>query len=72
MTDKYTCAACGRTFGKKRTDDEAMAEAEAIFGDLLRAGGEEPAVVCDDCFKAMQAWKPISTWRDEVRRGLEG
>ncbi len=48
--DEYTCSVCRETFDYEWTDEEAMAEAEAIFGDSL---GDDPAVVCDDCWHKM-------------------
>jgi hypothetical protein len=46
----YTCAACGKTYPKVVSDEEAMAEAVALHGDML---GDDPAVVCDACWRKM-------------------
>jgi len=40
---EFTCANCGRTFEKGRSDEEALAEATARFGD----DEKDLAVVCD-------------------------
>jgi nitrate/TMAO reductase-like tetraheme cytochrome c subunit len=53
VSDTFTCDACHRTFPKDISDEEAMAEATAIFGEIPP---EERAVVCDDCWKALQRW----------------
>lgn len=48
----YTCAACGGTFELARPDDEARAEAHALFGSQT----EGPmSVVCEDCWRVMAA-----------------
>lgn len=45
----FTCAACGGTFEKCRSEEDAVAEAVELWGSLL----EGPVVViCDDCFNA--------------------
>jgi len=43
----FTCAWCERTFQKGRSDEEAMAEASRLWGDL-----SDPDVICDECFIA--------------------
>ncbi len=46
---EFTCARCGFTFPKGRTDAEAMAEAKENFGDDI---DQRPLVViCDDCYQ---------------------
>src|SRR5689334_18007949 len=46
----FTCGACGGTFTKAWSDEEARAEANAIgFRD-------QSAVVCDPCYVEMMAW----------------
>jgi DNA-directed RNA polymerase subunit RPC12/RpoP len=47
MADTYTCAACGKTFRKAWSDEEALAELEATFGDLP---GVPLEMVCDTCY----------------------
>lgn len=57
--DTYTCARCGGEFGSDRSDEEARAEAVALWGpEALKPG---VVVVCDDCFKFLTA--PISSPR---------
>lgn len=50
MTDhgEFTCANCGETHAKGRSDEEAQAEANELWGD-------QPVmvVVCEDCFQAI-------------------
>lgn len=51
----FTCAECGGTFPKARSDDEAMAEYETR--DVLTPlEGDDLAVVCDDCFKSLVSY----------------
>jgi len=45
--DKFTCAACGGTFDKEWSDDDAMREAN----DNGFLDKPEPLVlICDDCY----------------------
>jgi hypothetical protein len=44
----YTCSQCGGRFEKAVSDDEARAEADAVFGDQ-----EAQAIVCEDCFEKL-------------------
>lgn len=53
MTDEYTCDNCGRTFEKTWSDDDALAEATELFGEIPP---EERAIVCDDCWREIMAW----------------
>lgn len=46
----YTCAACGNTYEKLRSDAEAEAESVELFGAIDE---EDKRVVCDDCFIKM-------------------
>jgi hypothetical protein len=64
MAETFTCAMCGKTYDKEWTDEEAMAEAEGIFGDQL---GDDPDVVCDDCFNKMGGAVPMQSWADAKR-----
>lgn len=48
--DTYTCAACGETFVSGWSEEEALAELKANFGNIPK---EDCSVVCDDCFKRM-------------------
>jgi len=48
--DSFKCEACGGTFTKGWTDEEALAESAALgFGGDL-------AVICDDCHEQLMAW----------------
>ena len=51
--NEYRCAACGGVFQHGRSDEEARAEAEELFGQSPDT--HDMAVVCDDCFNAMDA-----------------
>lgn len=54
-TGEFTCEACGDTYTQIWTDDDARAEANAVFRpeELVDA-----AVVCDACFTEMRAAMP--------------
>ena len=47
-SETYTCAACGGTYTKRRSDATAMTESREIFGYH-----DDLAVVCDDCWQEM-------------------
>jgi hypothetical protein len=64
--ETFTCAACGGTFPNAWTDAEAQAEAEELFGDDL---GEDPAVVCDECYQMMTTEVSIAAWRKGLHAG---
>jgi hypothetical protein len=55
MGAEFTCEACGETFPKAWTDEDAHAEASAVFRPEER---EDEAVVCDGCWRAMRADMP--------------
>ena len=58
--DVYTCAECGGVYTKETTDEEANAEAEAIFGVKGASHSSDMAIICDDCYNAMAkryGWK---------------
>jgi hypothetical protein len=55
MSETYTCAACGETYEKEWSDEEARDEAEAIWGAEEL---EDVVVICDDCFKRGMAKVP--------------
>lgn len=61
-TDMYTCDECGATHEKGWTDAEATAEMVANFGEL---DADDIAVVCDDCYRKMVAWKDPADWMAE-------
>ena len=50
----YTCAICHGEFKSTRSDDEAMAEAEARYGGPI--SDDEKEVVCDDCHIKFMRW----------------
>lgn len=50
--DEFTCDSCGGVFKKGMSDEEAMKEALEQFGDAL---GDDPAMVCDDCYIEMNS-----------------
>lgn len=55
MSETYRCAACGGTFTKGWSDDEAAAEAAGAFAAVEL---EDAAVVCDDCWLGMRRAMP--------------
>lgn len=48
--NEYRCENCRRVFQYAWTEEEALAEKDALFPDVPV---EHCAVVCDDCFNAM-------------------
>jgi len=48
LGEPYTCDNCGGLFTKTWSDEEAMAEAEALEEGL--------GIVCDDCFQVIMVW----------------
>lgn len=60
-TDEFTCAQCHKTFPKMRSDEDALAAADELWGDDL---GDDPAVVCDPCFQMMTSAVPIAEFRE--------
>jgi hypothetical protein len=52
MGEEYTCASCHKTFISERTEEDAIAEKERLFGDVPLSQCD---VVCSDCFKKMNA-----------------
>ena len=53
-SNTYTCARCGQTFTKARTDDECRAELESFFGFVPE---DDIAIICDDCFQEIHPSK---------------
>jgi hypothetical protein len=51
IPDHYTCAACGNTYNKTWTDEEAHAEALENFG--VEPDPEGMSIVCDVCFNRL-------------------
>ncbi len=57
MAETYTCAACGGTFDKEWSDEEAFAESRETFGvDITH--DPTMAVLCDDCYQALATAMP--------------
>jgi hypothetical protein len=48
MTETFTCEMCGGNYEKGWSDEEAEAEAKALFGELAL---QDRVVVCEDCYK---------------------
>lgn len=53
-TRSFVCENCQRTFQTEATDEEATAEAEGVFGLIVRQA--EMSVLCDDCYQAFMVW----------------
>jgi len=51
--ETYVCGLCHEEFFKGWSDNEAEAEANAVFGDDVLE--EECAILCDDCYKKVMA-----------------
>ena len=57
MSDTYTCSVCKGVFAKAWSDEEAVAETRAMYGDEIADSIEETcAVTCDDCHKEFLEW----------------
>ena len=56
--ESYICACCGGTFGKTRSDEEAMAEAQSVW--TPQATADPQAVVCDSCFREFMEWVKVN------------
>lgn len=50
----FTCAHCGDTFIKDRSDEEVLAACDRLFGAVPPE--EDRVVVCDDCHKVFVEW----------------
>lgn len=50
MPEQYTCEACGETFDKGWSDEEAILELEEEFPGFATS---DCGLVCDDCYKKM-------------------
>jgi hypothetical protein len=55
VSDTFTCAMCGETFVKARSEEEAVAECFEVFG--CTPATEECDVVCDDCWQSIDPRK---------------
>jgi len=56
--ESFTCARCGVTHEKVRSDEEAIAEAESLWTPETMA--EPQAVICDDCFQEFMEWARVN------------
>lgn len=48
--NEFTCAECGGTFEKGRTDEEALSELKIKFPGH---NPEDCEIICDDCWKSL-------------------
>lgn len=55
MPDTFTCAVCGKTYSKGRSDEEAMAEFHQNFPGNTDIDEDELSVVCSSCHKKWSA-----------------
>lgn len=55
--NEFQCNNCKGIFNKAWTDEQAMEEADMVWGEL----GEDPAIICDDCFKELYEFTFIKT-----------
>jgi len=63
--ESYTCAACGGTFAKGWSDEEARAESRDVCG-VDPATDPTLAVVCDVCYRAILASAELRALRDRA------
>lgn len=54
MGDTYTCAACGATEKRVRTDNEVVDEYDGVYGDRDTS---DAVMVCTPCYKLVMAHK---------------
>lgn len=52
--NEYQCGACKKIYEKGWSDEEAIAENEALHGEKSISSGVEQAIICDDCFNKMR------------------
>lgn len=50
MSNQFTCADCGETFDKGRSDEEALKESKEIWGEIPQ---EDMEIICEDCYQKM-------------------
>lgn len=58
----YTCDNCLKTFDEAWSDEEASAE---FNKDFPTSEIRDAAIVCDDCYKEMVAWKTPEQYTSE-------
>jgi hypothetical protein len=56
VSHTYTCQQCGGTFTSERSQAEANAEAEDLWGTVQASEDASMAEVCEDCYRAFMAW----------------
>ena len=56
--ESFTCARCGGTFEKERSDDEALADAESLWTPETMAAPQ--ADICDPCFGEFLEWAKVN------------
>lgn len=59
MEETFTCAVCGETFTKARTDEEALAETVELFGPV---DDDEMEVICNSCFLVLSSLVDPRQW----------
>lgn len=67
MSLTYTCSACGGKFESGWSDDEADAEAADTFMVPNAHLNPNMRIVCDDCYKRMNAQIPMQDWAKRHR-----
>lgn len=55
-SSEFTCDRCGVTQISTNTDEEALAEAQGLFGPVFMAQEPDRAVLCDSCFAEFLSW----------------
>jgi DNA-directed RNA polymerase subunit RPC12/RpoP len=77
-SETYTCEACGKTFPKGWSDEEAAAEAEELFPGINPGDPAEAGVVCDGCYQTIMARARAEApeligpgWRGEAREASD-
>jgi hypothetical protein len=54
LNNTFKCGRCGKTFEKGWTDDEALEESFALFGEKIAA--DDRAFLCDPCNTVFKRW----------------
>lgn len=52
---EFRCDQCGGVFEKKRTDEDAEAEAKNLWGVENASTAPGMAVVCDECYREIMS-----------------
>jgi hypothetical protein len=60
MVRRFTCSHCGGTFIQGWSEQEAVAEAKALFPESDVTDSNE---VCDPCYEKFLAWMKAKTVR---------